>query len=100
MEKLYENIKRRREELGLSQAELGRRTGYSRGAIWKIERGDFNIPLEKLKLIAAALHTTPIELTEWGQLTEREELIAAIDGMDDRQITLLLAFIKTMGGKI
>lgn len=59
-------IKSKREELGLSQEELKKRTGYSnRSMIARIERGDINITSSKIEAIAKALDTTPAYLMGW-----------------------------------
>lgn len=64
--KLYENIKRRREELGISQEELAHKMGYnSRSSIAKIEKGINDIPQSKIKAFAEALNTTPAYLMGW-----------------------------------
>ena len=48
MMELYENIKHRREELGLSQQDLADMLGYkSRSTIAKIEAGENDIPQSK-----------------------------------------------------
>ncbi len=61
--KLYENIKRRRSELGITQTELAHRLGYSdRSAIAHIEKGDIDLPQSKIVAFAEALSTTPGEL--------------------------------------
>lgn len=53
---LYKNIKARREELGMSQAELARRVGYTnRSTIARIERGDVDLSQSKIMEIAKAL---------------------------------------------
>lgn len=66
MDKLYINIKKRREELGMTQRELAARCGYSdHTTIAKMEKGLVDITMGRLELIAAALETTPIELTGW-----------------------------------
>ena len=66
MASLYENIRQRREELGLSQLELAQRMGYtSRSSISKIESGENDIPQSKIKAFAAALETTPSALMGW-----------------------------------
>lgn len=63
MLELYKNIKIRREELGLSQEELAKMTGYTdRSSIAKIEKGNVDLPLSKIKLFAKALNTTPSTL--------------------------------------
>lgn len=60
---LYKNIKRRREELGMSQAELAKKVGYtSRSTIARIERGDFDLSQSKIMEIAKALRIPAGEL--------------------------------------
>ena len=49
------NILARREKLGWSQEELGRRAGLHRTYIGHIERGEKNIGLKNLERIAKAL---------------------------------------------
>ena len=59
----YRNIKRIREEKGMSQDELARLVGFkSRSSINKIEMGINDITQSKLVAIAKALHVSPIEL--------------------------------------
>lgn len=68
MDKLYINIKRRREELGMSQRELAARCGYSdHTTIAKMEKGLVDITIGRLKKIADALEIDPIELTGWNE---------------------------------
>lgn len=63
---LYLNIKKRREELGLSQEELAKETGYtSRTSIAKIESGKVDLPQSKIETFAKALKTTPSKLMGW-----------------------------------
>ena len=65
---LYERIKSRREELGLSQEELAHRIGYKdRSSIAKIESGVNDITQSKIKAIADALDTTPSYLKGWEE---------------------------------
>lgn len=60
---LYENIRKRRIELGLTQEDLAKKIGYrSISTIAKIERGINDIPQSKIKAFADALNTTPGEL--------------------------------------
>ena len=66
MLKLYENIRNRREELGMSQQDLADLLGYkSRSTIAKIESGDNDIPQSKVMAFAEALQTTPAYLMGW-----------------------------------
>lgn len=70
---LYKNIKKRRIELGLSQDELARRTGYSsRSMIAKIESGKIDLYQSKIEEIAEALETTPSYLMGWEELSQEE----------------------------
>lgn len=63
MLKLYENIKRKRIEAGISQQKLAELTGYAdRSMICKIEKGVVDIPQSKVEAFARALGTTPGEL--------------------------------------
>lgn len=57
---LYERIKQRRLQLGLSQDELAEATGYkNRSAIARIENGSIDLPQSKIVAMANALKTTP-----------------------------------------
>lgn len=61
-----DRIKKRREELNLSQEELAKRLGYkSRSSVNKIEVGCQNLTQSKIKAIADALHTTPSFIMGW-----------------------------------
>ena len=66
MSKIGENIRRKREELGLSQDELATRVGYRhRTSINKIELGINDLPQNKIVKFAEALQTTPAVLMGW-----------------------------------
>ncbi|WP_124065998.1 helix-turn-helix transcriptional regulator [Clostridium sp. E02] len=61
-------IKKRREELGMSQEELALKAGYkSRSSINKIEVDGRGLPQSKILAIAKALQTTPALLLGWEQ---------------------------------
>lgn len=62
-DQLYSNIKRLRIAMGMSQYELARLTGYTdRSSIAKIENGQVDLSLSKIRLFANVLHATPGEL--------------------------------------
>ena len=64
---LYKNIKRLREEHGLSQDELAKKIGYtSRSSIAKIEKGEVDLSQSKIIAFAEALNTTPSALMGWS----------------------------------
>ena len=57
---LYERIKLRRKQLGLTQDDLASMIGYSnRSAIARIENGSIDLPQSKIIAFADALKTTP-----------------------------------------
>lgn len=61
--RIYNNIRRRRQALGLSQEELANKLGYkTKSMICKIEAGMVDLPLSKVVAFANALNTTPVEL--------------------------------------
>lgn len=63
-----ERIRRRREELGMTQAELAKKIGYSSySTIAKIESGDNNLKQSKIKAFADALETTPAYIMGWDE---------------------------------
>ena len=51
-------MRRRRDELGLAQEELGARLGLDRNSVSRLERGSPNISLEKALAIAKALNVS------------------------------------------
>lgn len=60
---LYENIKKRRNELNMTQTELAQKTGYSdKSMIAKIEKGNVDIPISKIDEFAKALHISAGDL--------------------------------------
>lgn len=66
MLELYKNIKRLREEKGLSQDALAKLTGYTdRSSITKIEKGQVDLQQSKIELFAKALGTTSQDLVGW-----------------------------------
>lgn len=63
---LFNRIKSRREELGMTQGELAEKLGYSdRSSIAKIESGVNDIVQSKIAAFAEALNTTPSYLMGW-----------------------------------
>lgn len=66
MEKLYANIKARRNELRMTQTELAKKLGYAdKSMIAKIEAGNIDLSRSKILAFAKALETTPSWLMGW-----------------------------------
>ncbi len=65
-------IRKRREQLGMSQTELAERSGLHRTYINSIECGTKNISIDSLKNIADALDTTVSDLISKAEESSRE----------------------------
>ena len=71
MATLYDRIKSRRTELGMTIEELARKMGYKdKSSISKIEKGKADIPQSKIAAFADALETTPAYLMGWEEQPE------------------------------
>ena len=71
MATLYDRIKSRRTELGLTVEELAHNMGYKdKSSISKIENGKADIPQSKIAAFADALQTTPAYLMGWEEQPE------------------------------
>lgn len=77
-------IKKRREQLGLTQDELAQTIGYkSRSSINKIEKGENELPQSKIVVFAKALKTTPAYLMGWADDAEIKKLTPAENDMSE-----------------
>jgi len=57
-----ELVRKRRKEVGLSQEDLGFECGLHRTYIGSIERGETNLSLENMAVIALTLHCEIVDL--------------------------------------
>tara|TARA_R110001599_G_scaffold213875_3_gene411691 strand:- start:4368 stop:4574 length:207 start_codon:yes stop_codon:yes gene_type:complete len=57
-----ENFKGKRKEVGLSQDEVSLLSGIDRSYVGRIERGEVNISLEKVYLLAKVIGCSPKDL--------------------------------------
>jgi transcriptional regulator with XRE-family HTH domain len=60
-------VRRRRRELGLTQAALGERAGLHRNYIGGVERGERNLGLSNIQALALALETSSAALLAAAQ---------------------------------
>lgn len=88
MPTIGDRIRARREELGMSQDELGKRLGYkSRSSINKIELDQRNLTQSKIKAIADALDTTPSYIMGWDE--PAESVPGAVPYIPNKRIPVL-----------
>ena len=80
-------IRRQREALGMTQAQLASRIDAGRTSIAMIERGGQALLVHQLIDLATALRTTPAEVLS-GALADRNENVAAAPS--DRKMKSLL----------
>ena len=74
MSTLGDAVKRRREQLGMTQKELAIKTGFSaRTGISKIEMGQVEPSIDRLKLLAKALDTS-VEYLVYGPAAYNQSL--------------------------
>ena len=86
MHKLYENIKRRRIELGLSQSKLAEMMGYSdKTMISKIESGSVDLNISKVEAFAEKLLVEPHILMGWD---EDEKMPTTLDDGQEQLLRL------------
>lgn len=90
MLELYKNIKRRRQQLKMTQTDLALKMGYAdKSMIAKIEKGNVDLPQSKILAFANALETTPGELMGWDYETETTETVDNIYKLDRIKLPML-----------
>lgn len=90
MLELYKNIKRRRQQLKMTQTGLALKMGYAdKSMIAKIEKGNVDLPQSKILAFANALETTPGELMGWDYETEATETVDNIYKLDKIKLPFL-----------
>ena len=101
METFAKNLRKRAEELGVSNAEIARRLGVSERRYAHYTRGDREPDLATLTRIAAVFRSSTDELlgvVERSEGTERdvlrERLLSAAEGLSDRDLGLLVTMTE------
>jgi repressor LexA len=102
MATLYDRIKSRRTELGLTVEELAHKMGYKdKSSISKIENGKADIPQSKIAAFADALETTTAYLMGWEEQPQlkknyTKETLKVSDAtpMNPQQVAPLLGTVR------
>lgn len=90
---LGKKVKLKREELNLSQEELAEKMNYkSKTSIHKIEVGITDLPLSKVKELAAVLKTTPAYLMGWEEDKSQEKENNIFSQLTDEELAKLEKF--------
>ena len=90
MLELYKNIKRRRQQLKMTQTDLALKMGYAdKSMIAKIEKGNVDLPQSKILAFANVLETTPGELMGWDYEAEPTETVDNIYKLDKIKLPVL-----------
>lgn len=92
MATLYENIRKRRKELGLTQGELALMVGYAdKDMISKIEKGKVDIKESRIRAFAKALEMPASELFGEGAYShEPRPLFVGEQNEEGHEINMLL----------
>lgn len=97
MLKVYENIKKRRLELGLSQQKLAEMSGYThKSAIAHIEKGEWDLPQSKLEAIAKALNIKPGDLVGNTEADIANEILALLDELNQEGKEKVLDYVSDL----
>lgn len=94
MATLYDRIRARRTELGLTIEELAHKMGYKdKSSISKIENGKADIPQSKIAAFADALDTTPAYLMGWEEKTPADAVPPGFQPMPEMDMVPLVGRI-------
>lgn len=91
-----ERIKRRRTDLGLTQADLAELIGLTNKAtICKVEKGDWEPSYKLLRKYAAALHTTPEDLMGYEEPSDTvKQITDVLKQLDEPHQIQVLSYAK------
>ena len=93
-------IRRRRELLGMTQADLAKKLGYkSKSSINKIENGSRKMPRKMLLRFADALLCTPSDLTEDIIGKFEVEMVGRVSCLPEEDKLSIIQFIEAVCDK-
>ena len=95
MEAVYSNIKERRKAFRMTQQDLATLMGYERSSIAKIEKGQVDLPLSKLREFAQKLELPFEELLGLERTGELEEIYESLTAAGQEE---LLRFGRELAG--
>lgn len=94
-----DRIRKRREELSMSQTDLAEKIKSSKQTLYKYENNIVtNIPYEKLLSISNALEVSPAYLMGW-EIPKKDSATLLADIAGDPELIIYLEKIKEMNSK-
>lgn len=94
---INEIIKERRIELGISQDELAKRTGYTnRSSIARIESGEIDLPYSKIVLISKALSLDPLVFFDDDEFQKQRQASEMFGKLTPAQRDAAVHFVQSM----
>lgn len=96
MVRAMDNLRFLRKQRGLTQVQLSEKAGIDQGFLSKLENGETNITLDKIKDLAAALNVHPAQMFALPELQNRAMLaLSNIDPLrQEAAVTVLEAMTK------
>ena len=96
---IYERIKRRRKELGLTAEQIAEALGVSRATVYRYESKDIEkIPFDSIKPLADVLQCSAEYLMGWDK-TSTEELTTKFSQLTAEQQKSVLEYIDFLLSK-
>lgn len=103
MEEFYaigRKVKAARKSLGLTQKELAEKTGYTESGISRIEKGEIDLPVSKIKVLATTLRV-PVDYLIGDYLFQKEQDPAElIKSLPKEQREMILKLIDNQIAKM
>ena len=104
---IYERIKNRRKELGLTADQVANSLGISRATVYRYESSDIEkIPFDIIKPLSEVLHCSPAYIMGWESPApaaapalspDKEELLANYDKLNDEGKQDVRKYVKLLG---
>lgn len=92
-----DNLRTLRKQRRLTQAQLAEKVGIDQGYLSKLENGDGNVTLDKIKLIAEALNVHPSEL--FGLPALQSRALLALNDLDPAKREAAILVLEAMAQK-
>ena len=79
---------------GLTQVQLAELAGVNQATVSKVERGEMNVTVDTIMLLAAALDVQPVQLFDLPELQARA--LAALSNIDPARRDAALVVLEAM----